>query len=59
MSEDAKSHLRGQLVALKDEIERAIRKAGDKPTELHLRAAMHRIDAILVAKPPTVLIVVP
>lgn len=52
-SEDAESHLRGQLVALKDEIERAIRKAGDKRTELHLRAAMHRIDVILDAKPPT------
>ena len=43
MSEDAKSHLRGQLMALKDEIDRAIRKAADKPTELHLRAASHRI----------------
>lgn len=51
LSEDAKSHLRGQLTALKDEIDRAIRKAGDKPTELHLRAAMHRIETILDAKP--------
>ena len=50
LSEDAKSHLRGQLTALKDEIERAISKAGDKPTELHLRAALHRIDTILDAK---------
>ena len=52
LSEDAKSHLRGQLTALKDEIERAIRKAGDKPTELHLRAALHRIDTILDPKTP-------
>jgi hypothetical protein len=52
LSEDAKSHLRGQLTALKDEIERAIRKAGDKPTELHLRAAVHRIDTILDPKTP-------
>ena len=52
LSEDAKSHLRGQLTALKDEIERAIRKAGDKPTELHLRAAVHRIDMILEPKTP-------
>ena len=59
LSEDAKSHLRGQLVALKDEIERAIRKAGDKPTELHLRAALHRIDTILDQKPATVRNVVP
>jgi len=52
LSEYAKSHLRGQLTALKNEIEAAIRKAGDKPTELHLRAAMHRIDVILDAKAP-------
>jgi hypothetical protein len=50
LSEDAKSHLRGQLSALKDEIERAIRKAGDKPTELHLKAALHRIETILDEK---------
>ncbi|MBK8247100.1 MAG: zinc-dependent metalloprotease [Gemmatimonadetes bacterium] len=59
LSEDAKSHLRGQLVSLKDEIERAMRKAGDKPTELHLRAALHRIDTILEQKPATVRNVVP
>jgi hypothetical protein len=59
LSEDAKSHLRGQLTALKDEIERAIRKAGDKPTELHLRAALHRIDTILDAKPTAPRPVVP
>jgi hypothetical protein len=52
LSEDAKSHLRGQLSALKDEVERAIRKAGDKPTELHLRAALHRIETILDTKTP-------
>ena len=52
LSEDAKSHLRGQLTALRDEIERAIRKAGDKPTELHLRAALHRINTILDEKAP-------
>ena len=50
LSEDAESHLRGQLTALKDEVERAIRKAGDKSTELHLRAALHRIETILDAK---------
>jgi hypothetical protein len=51
LSEDAKSHLRGQLTALQDEIQRAIPKAGDKPTELHLRAALHRIETILDSKP--------
>jgi hypothetical protein len=50
LSEDAKSHLRGQLTALQDEIQRAIPKAGDKPTELHLRAALHRIETILDSK---------
>lgn len=59
LSEDAKSHLRGQLMALKDEIERATAKAGDKPTELHPRAAMHRIDTILDQKSATVRNVVP
>jgi hypothetical protein len=51
LSEDAKSHLRGQLTALLDEIQRAIPKAGDKPTELHLRAAAHRIETILRPTP--------
>jgi hypothetical protein len=51
LSEDAKSHLRGQLTALLDEIQRAIAKAGDKPTELHLRAAAHRIETILRPTP--------
>jgi hypothetical protein len=50
LSEDAKSHLRGQLTALLEEIQRAIPKAGDKPTELHLRAAAHRIETILDPK---------
>jgi hypothetical protein len=51
LSEDAKSHLRGQLTALLDEIQRAIPKAGDKPTELHLRSAVHRIETILRPAP--------
>ncbi len=54
LSEDAKSHLRGQFEALKSEIERAIGKAGDKPSELHLRAALHRIQMILEEKPVVV-----
>jgi hypothetical protein len=53
LSEDAKSHLRGQLTALLDEVQRAITKAGDKPTELHLRAAAHRIGLILDARAGT------
>jgi len=54
LTEDAKSHLRGQFEALKSEIERALNKSGDKPTELHLRAALHRIQMILEEKPVVV-----
>jgi hypothetical protein len=50
LSEDARSHLRGQLVALREEIQRAIPRAGDRPTELHLQAALHRIDNALDPK---------
>jgi hypothetical protein len=50
LTEDAKSHLRGQLEALRAEIERAIPNAKDKPTEMHLKAALHRIIVILDPK---------
>jgi hypothetical protein len=50
LSEDAKSHFRGQLEALRAEIERAIPNAKDKPTEMHLKAALHRIIVILDPK---------
>ena len=50
LSEDAKSHLRGQLVALRADIQRAIPRTVDRPTQLHLQGALHRIDGILDPK---------
>jgi hypothetical protein len=50
LSEDAKSHLRGQLVSLRAEIQRAIPRAGDRATELHLQGSLHRIGEILDPK---------
>jgi hypothetical protein len=50
LTEDAKSHLRGQLLALKSEIDSAIPKAADKSTEVHLRSASDRISRILDPK---------
>jgi hypothetical protein len=47
LSEDAKSQLRGQLVALRQELQRAIPKTTDRETRLHLEGASHRIDEIL------------
>jgi hypothetical protein len=47
LSEDAKSHLRGQLVMLRADIQRAVPRTGDRPTQLHLQGALHRIDGIL------------
>ncbi|HET6231606.1 MAG TPA: zinc-dependent metalloprotease, partial [Longimicrobiaceae bacterium] len=47
LSADAKSELRGELVTLKAEIQRAIPRAGDRQTQLHLQGAVHRIDQIL------------
>jgi hypothetical protein len=47
LAEDARSHLRGELVALREEIRRAIPRATDRATQLHLQAAAHRIGEIL------------
>jgi hypothetical protein len=47
LSEDAKSHLRGELVTLRDEIRRAAPRANDRATQLHLQAAIHRSGEIL------------
>ena len=47
LSDDAKSELRGELVTLRAEIQRAIPRAGDRATQLHLQGAVHRIDDIL------------
>ena len=47
LSEDAKSHLRGQLVSLRGDVQRAIPRAADRATELHLQGSLHRIGEIL------------
>ena len=47
LSEDAKSHLRGQLVTLQGEIQRALPRTSDRATQLHLQGALHRIANIL------------
>ncbi|MEX2179659.1 MAG: zinc-dependent metalloprotease [Gemmatimonadaceae bacterium] len=47
LSEDGKSHLRGQLVTLRQEIQRAVPRATDRATQLHLQGSIHRIDRIL------------
>ncbi|HEY1952410.1 MAG TPA: zinc-dependent metalloprotease [Gemmatimonadaceae bacterium] len=47
---DARSQLRGELVSLRGDIRRAIPKAADRETRLHLEAADHRIGDILDPK---------
>ena len=47
LADDAKSHLRGELVTLRADIVRAIPRTTDRPTKLHLQGAVHRIDTIL------------
>jgi hypothetical protein len=46
-SEDVKSHVRGELVALREAARRAAARATDRPTRLHLEGAVHRIGVIL------------
>ncbi|MDQ3515719.1 MAG: hypothetical protein M3403_02950, partial [Gemmatimonadota bacterium] len=50
LSDDARSQLRGELVTLRGEVQRAIPRAGDRSTQLHLQGALHRIGAILDPK---------
>jgi hypothetical protein len=50
LSEDAKSQLRGELVSLKADIQRAISRSANPETRMHLDAASHRIDDILNPK---------
>jgi hypothetical protein len=46
-SDDVRSHLRGELVTLREAIRRAATRATDRPTQLHLQGAIHRIGEIL------------
>jgi hypothetical protein len=50
LSEDARSQVRGQLMALKAEIHAAIGKTGDRETRMHLENAEHRIGEALEPK---------
>ena len=50
LSDDAKSQLRGTLVQLRQDIQRAIPGAADRASRLHLQGAAHRIDEILDPK---------
>jgi hypothetical protein len=50
LAEDARSQLRGELVTLRADVRRAIPKAGDRETRLHLEGADHRIGEILEPK---------
>jgi hypothetical protein len=47
LAEDAKSHLRGELVTLRADLQRAVSRAADRPTRLHLQGAIYRIGEIL------------
>ena len=47
LSSDAQSQLRGELVMLRGEIQRAIPRTADRSTLLHLQGAVHRIENIL------------
>jgi hypothetical protein len=50
LSDDAKSHLRGELVALQADIRRVLPQVTDRETQLHLAAADSRIGKILDPK---------
>ncbi|HSJ24095.1 MAG TPA: zinc-dependent metalloprotease [Longimicrobiales bacterium] len=47
LSEDARSHLRGELATLREDLRRAIPRTTDRATQLHLQAAVVRIGEIL------------
>jgi len=50
LSEDAKSELRGELVALSADIKRVSGRSANRETQLHLDGAEHRIGEILNPK---------
>ena len=50
LSDDAKSELRGTLVQLRTDIQRAIPGANDRASRLHLEGAVHHIGEILDPK---------
>jgi hypothetical protein len=48
--DDARNELRGELVSVRADIRRAIPRAADRETQLHLEGADHRIGDILEPK---------
>jgi hypothetical protein len=48
--EDARNELRGELVSLRSDIRRAIPRAADRETRLHLEGVEHQIGDILEPK---------
>ena len=46
-TEDVKSHVRGELVTLREDLRRAAARATDRPTQLHIQGAIYRIGEIL------------
>ena len=50
LAEDARSEIRGEVVALRDRVRAAQGKAADRETRLHLAGGDHRIGEILDPK---------
>jgi Met-zincin/Domain of unknown function (DUF5117)/Domain of unknown function (DUF5118) len=50
LAEDAKSELRGEVTALREQIRGSISRTADRETRMHLQAADHRIGEILDPK---------
>ncbi|HYD52641.1 MAG TPA: zinc-dependent metalloprotease, partial [Gemmatimonadaceae bacterium] len=47
LSDDAKSHLRGELSTIRADLLRAIPRTTDRPTRLHFQGMVHRVEKIL------------
>jgi len=50
LSDDAKSQLRGELVTLRADVQRAIPRTTDRSTRLHFQGLVHRIGEVLDPK---------
>jgi hypothetical protein len=50
LSDDAKSHLRGDLTTIRADLQRAIPRTTDRATRLHFQGMVHRIENILDPK---------
>jgi len=50
LAEDARSEIRGEIVALREKVRMAQARAADRETRLHLAGVDHRIGEILDPK---------